>query len=54
MAEELDTDNGFNFVGLTITVGTATSDVAGMILAFDPRNAPASDNDNASVVEIVV
>ena len=53
MAQELDVDNGFTHVALTITVGTASSDGAGVLLGLDPRYGPASDNDIASVDEIV-
>ena len=52
-AEELDTPNGFDFVRLSMTVAAASSDGAGMILGLNPRYAPASDNDLASVDEIV-
>jgi len=52
-AEDLDTDNGFNHVALIMTVGTATSDCAAVLLGCNPRHAPASDNDLASVDEIV-
>lgn len=52
-AEELDIANGFTHFRLTMTVGAATSDAGGLVLGFDPRYAPASDNDLASVVEIV-
>ncbi len=50
---ELDIAGGFRFVRLTVTVGTATSDVSGLILGFGPKHGPASDNDLASVAEIV-
>jgi hypothetical protein len=52
-AEELDLDNDFRFVRLSITVATATSDIAGLLMGFNPRALPASDNDLASVDEIV-
>lgn len=52
-ADELDVDNDFTHVRLSITVATATSDAGGMILGFNPRFGPASDNDLASVAEIV-
>ena len=52
-AEELDLVNNFTHVALTITVGTASSDGAGILLGLNPRMAPASDNDLADVAEIV-
>lgn len=51
--EELDVANGFTHFNLVLTVGTATSDVGAVILGQDPRYGPASDNDLASVAEIV-
>ena len=51
--QDLDTDNDFAFVRLSVTVATATSDVGALLLGFDPAYAPASDNDAASVAEIV-
>lgn len=50
---ELDLANGFTFVRLTITPATAASLLSGLLLGFDPRFAPASDNDASSVVQIV-
>jgi hypothetical protein len=44
---------GHRFVKLSMTVGTATSDAGAIVLGFDPRSAPASDDDLASVDEIV-
>lgn len=52
-AEELDTENGFTHVALVMTVGTATSDAGALIMGHNPRHAPASDHDLASVAEIV-
>ena len=51
--EELDVDNSFDYARLSITVAVATSDIGGIILGMNPRNLPASDNDLASVDEIV-
>lgn len=51
--EDLDIENSFAFVRLSITVGTATSDAGGVVLGFDPAYGPASDNDASSVAEIV-
>jgi hypothetical protein len=52
-AEELDVDNEYRFVKLSLTVGTATSDVGAIIQGFNAAVNPASDNDLASVGEIV-
>jgi len=50
-ADELDTANGFTHVKLVITVGTASSDGAGLIIGTDARHEPAADL--ASVDEVV-
>ena len=50
---DLDFANGFKFFRLTITPAVATSLIAGQVLGFDPRNGVASENDAASVDEIV-
>lgn len=52
-ADELDIDNGYRWVKLSMTIGTATSDVAALLLGFGERYGPASDGDLASVDEIV-
>ena len=52
-AQELDIDNDFTHVRLSMTVGTATSDSGAVVLGFYPSYGPASDNDLASVAEIV-
>ena len=52
-ADELDVDNGFTHVQLSMTVATATSDAGAIILGFNPRYGKASDSDLASVDEIV-
>lgn len=52
-AEDLDIANGFTHARLSMTVATASSGSAAIVLGFDPRYAPASDNDAASVAEIV-
>lgn len=43
----------FTHAALVITLGTATSDLGGLVLGFAPRHGPASDNDLAAVDEIV-
>ncbi len=50
---DLDLDNSFNHIRLTLTVGAAASLVAGVLIGLDPRMAPASDNDVSTVDEIV-
>lgn len=52
-ADELDVANGFDFARLSMTVATATSDCGAVVLGFRPRYGQASDNDLASVDEIV-
>lgn len=44
---------GHRYVKAVMTVGTATSDCAAIVLGQCARHAPASDNDLASVDEIV-
>ena len=44
---------GHRYVRLQIVVAVATSDCGGIVLGLDPRHGPASDNDLASVDEIV-
>lgn len=51
--DDLDVDNSFTHVRLSITVATATSDVGGLLLGFGPRYGPASDDDATTVDEIV-
>lgn len=51
--DDLDINNGFRYVRLTITVATATSDAGGLVLGLDPRYGPANEHDAASVAEIV-
>ena len=50
-AEELTA--GHRYVKAVMTVGTATSDSAAIVLGQGARHAPASDNDLSSVDEIV-
>lgn len=52
-AEDLDLVNGFTHVRLSMTTATASSDSAAIVLGLDPRYAPASAHDLASVDEIV-
>lgn len=52
-ADDLDLENGFTHARLSVTVATATSDVGAVVLGMDARVEPASNNDLASVDEIV-
>lgn len=52
-ADEVDLANDFTHFRLSVTVGTATSDLGAIVLGVNPRYAPASDNDIAGVDEIV-
>lgn len=51
--DELDAENNFDHIRLSITVATAASDSAGLLFGVGPYNAPASDYDAATVDEIV-
>lgn len=50
--QDLDTNGGFHFVQLSITVGTAASLVSGELMGA-VRFEPASDLNNATVVQVV-
>ncbi|WP_186056818.1 hypothetical protein [Burkholderia gladioli] len=52
-AQELDVANGFSFVQLSVTVGTAASGTAALLFGFVPRFAPASDSNATTVAQIV-
>lgn len=50
-ADELDVDNSFTHVRLSMTVATATSDAGALVLGHDARYAPEADL--SSVDEVV-
>lgn len=50
---DLDVDNNFRYVRLSVTLGTAGGDIGGVLLGLGPRFGPASDNDASTVDEIV-
>lgn len=50
---DLDRNNGFRFVRLSMTVGAAASDAGAIVLGLDARYGAATDNDAASVAEVV-
>lgn len=51
--EDIDANDGFTHVRLSMTVAEAASVASAVILGFDARYAPGSDDDLASVDEIV-
>jgi len=51
--DDLDGSNGFSFVALSLTVGTAASIVGAMIVGANPRYASASVFNQAAVVQTV-
>ena len=50
---ELDSNNGFGYVALSITVGTAASLLSAALYGGPLRNGPASAANAASVVQVV-
>lgn len=52
-SDELDVAGGFSYVALSVTTATAASLGSAVLLGFHPSYGPASDNDLASVDEIV-
>ncbi len=52
-AEELDTNGGFAYFRLSITVGTTTSLITAEVWGGVARNLPASAQNQAGVVQIV-
>ncbi|SEE59831.1 hypothetical protein SAMN05519104_6675 [Rhizobiales bacterium GAS188] len=51
--DQLDINNGFTFVALSVTAAVAASLVSGHILGLNERNGPADQTNPASVVAIV-
>lgn len=51
--EELDVNNGFGYVALSVTVGTAASQLSASLIGSSARFAPASAFNQAAVVQIV-
>lgn len=50
--DDLDRNGGFRFVRLSVTVGTAASVIAALLVGLDARYGSAADNDAATVDEI--
>lgn len=51
--EDLDVSNGFGYVALSATVGTAASIFGALLVGANPRFAPASALNAATVVQVV-
>jgi hypothetical protein len=51
--QELDTNNGFNFVQLSVTVGTAATLISAELMAAPTRYMPASDLNQAAVTQVI-
>jgi hypothetical protein len=52
-ADDLDINNGFTHVALSVTVGTAASLLSAMVVGGNARYQPASSLDATSVAQIV-
>ncbi len=50
---DLDTEGGFGFVALSVTVGTAASLISAALWGCDPRFMPADSLNQAGVVQVV-
>ena len=51
--QELDSANGFNYVALVLTVGTAATETSAVILGGNPVSMPVSGLNQAGVVQQV-
>jgi hypothetical protein len=51
--DELDSANGFNYVALSVTVGTASSIVGAALIGGNPRNSSCSGLNQAAVAQVV-
>lgn len=51
--ESLDVNNGFTHIRVALTVAGATSDACALLLGFEPKVIPASENNAASVAEVI-
>lgn len=52
-AEDLDVNNGFAYVALSVTVGTAASQLSAALIGSSTRYNPASSLNQAAVKQIV-
>jgi len=51
--DELDSANGFNYIGLRVTVGTSSSIVGAALIGGNPRSASCSGLNQAAVVQVL-
>jgi hypothetical protein len=51
--DELDVNNGFSYVRLSVTVAVAASLTSAQLLGFNPRFAPADASNQASVAQVI-
>jgi hypothetical protein len=51
--DDLDANNGYCYVALSVTVAAAASILSADVLGVNPRFGPASAGNNASVVQVV-
>jgi hypothetical protein len=51
--EDLDVNNGYAYVRLSVTVGVAASLTAAQLLGFNPRFAPGDASNQAAVAQVV-
>jgi hypothetical protein len=51
--DELDSANGFGYVALSLTVGTASSVVGAAVIGGNPRVAPCNGLNQTAVVQVV-
>lgn len=54
LAEELDIDNDFNHVRLSVTMTTAGADLSAVLQGLTMRHGPATKQNAATVTEIIV
>lgn len=52
-SDDLDQTNGFSYVALSVTVGTAATQLAAFLLGVNPRYMPASAQNQAGVAQQV-
>lgn len=52
-SDDLDANNGFGYVALSVTVGTAASILGALLVGANPRYMPASAFNQAAVVQVV-